>query len=429
MTSSSSGDLAAAGRLAGRVRGVLRRMFRSLGERSYRRYVAGHAVSVIGTWMQRVGQDWLVLQLTHSGVALGTTLALQFLPVLVGGVWGGVVVDRVDKRRLIMATQAAQAVLAAVLAVLTLTDTVTLGLVYLMAFLLGCVSVFDVPARQSFVSEMVEGDDVVNALALASLVHNTGRLVGPAVGGLVIAWTGVGVTFAVNAVSFVAVLIGLAIIDPASLRREAPVPRAPGQARAGLRYVWRHPELRAIMLLVAFVAVFGQNFRVVLPLIAADTFHGDSRTYGLLTAMLGLGAVLGALLSAASTRPSARGLVTAAVVFGVANLAAALAPTLTVVMAVMVVVGAANIVFNTLARTLLQIRSERSLHGRVMAIHSLVFLGSTPIGAPLLGAVCSWGGARLGFVVAAVFSLAPAALLPLLARRRAAERTEAEVAA
>jgi MFS family permease len=392
-------------------------MFRSLRERNYRRYVFGHAVSVIGTWMQRVGQDWLVLELTHSGVALGITLALQFLPILLGGVWGGVVVDRVDKRKLIIATQAAQAFLAAVLAVVTIAGVVNLATVFVMAFLLGVVSVFDVPARQAFVSELVDEGDVVNAMALASLVHNTGRLVGPAFGGLVIAWTGVGQTFALNAVSFVAVLIGLTIIDPSGLRREPPMERAPGQARAGLRYVWQHPELRIIMLLVAFVAVFGQNFRVVLPLLAADTFDGDARTYGLLTSALGLGAVIGALVSASATRPTARGLFASCGIFGVANVLGAVAPVLSVVLVAMVGVGAANIVFNTYARTLLQLRSDRSLHGRVMAIHSLVFLGSTPIGAPLVGAVCAVAGARSGLVVAAVFSLVPAAVLLAVGRR------------
>jgi MFS family permease len=403
-----------------RLRGfrvVTSRMFRSLRAKNYRRYVFGHAVSVIGTWMQRVGQDWLVFELTHSGVALGACLALQFLPVLFGGVWGGVVVDRRDKRKLIIATQATQAVLAAVLAVVTLTDVVNLPTVFVMAFLLGVVSVFDVPARQAFVSELVGPDDVVNAMALASLVHNTGRLVGPAVGGLLIAATSVGVTFAVNAVSFIAVLIGLLMIDPRALHRGPPVARAPGQARAGLKYVWERPDLRMIMLLVAFVAVFGQNFRVVLPLFAAETFDGDARTYGLLTSMLGLGAVIGALVSAAASRPTTRGLFISCGVFGVANLAAAAAPVFGVALVAMVVIGGANIVFNTFARTLLQLRSERSLHGRVMSIHSLVFLGSTPIGAPLLGLVCAVSSARVGLVVAAVFSLVPAGILLLTSRQ------------
>jgi MFS family permease len=399
------------------VRIVTSRMFRSLRARNYRRYVFGHAVSVIGTWMQRVGQDWLVLELTHSGVALGACLALQFLPVLLGGVWGGVVVDRRDKRKLIIATQATQAVLAAVLAVVTLTDVVNLPTVFVMAFLLGVVSVFDVPARQAFVSELVGPDDVVNAMALASLVHNTGRLVGPAVGGLLIAATSVGVTFAVNAVSFIAVLIGLLMIDPRALHRGPPVARAPGQARAGLKYVWERPDLRMIMLLVAFVAVFGQNFRVVLPLFAAETFDGDARTYGLLTSMLGLGAVIGALVSAAASRPTTRGLFISCGIFGVANLAAAAAPVFGVALVAMVVIGGANIVFNTFARTLLQLRSDRSLHGRVMAIHSLVFLGSTPIGAPLLGLVCAVSSARVGLAVAAVFSLVPAGVLLLTSRQ------------
>jgi len=369
--------------------------------------------------MQRVGQDWLVLELTGSAVALGTTLALQFLPVLLGGIWGGVVADRVDKRRLIMATQAAQAVLAAALAALTIADVVTVGWVYLTALLLGIVSIFDNPARQAFVSELVGARDVVNALSLASLFHNTGRLVGPAIGGVLIATSGVGATFVLNAISFLAVLLGLMLIDPAKLRRQPPAPRAPRQAREGLLYIWRHQELRVVMVLVTFVAVFGQNFRVVLPILSVETFHGDARTYGLLTAMLGLGAIVGALTGAAMTSPSAYRMAIACLSFGIANVVAALAPTLSVAYVAMVLVGASNVVFNTLARTLLQIRSDQSLHGRVMAVHSLVFLGSTPIGAPLVGVVCALAGARSGLAVAAGFSLVPVlALWPVLRRSR-----------
>jgi MFS family permease len=398
---------------------VGRRMFRSLRVPNYRRYFAGHAVSVIGTWMQRVGQDWLVFQLTHSTVALGMSMAAQFLPVLFGGVWGGVVVDRVDKRRLIMTTQLAQAVLAGILAVTTLTGIVNLTLVYVMAFLLGVVTVFDVPARQAFVSELVGRDDIVNALALNSTVHNAGRLVGPAVAGAVIASAGVGVTFVVNAVSFAAVLAGLLLIDPATLRSSKAVAPSRGQARAGVRYVWTHRELRMAMVLVAFVSVFGQNFRVVLPLLAVETFHGGPEAYGWLTAMLGLGAVIGALSSAAATRATSWGLFVTCIVFGVANLASAGSPTMAVALVLMVLVGGASIVFNTLARTLLQMKSEPSMHGRVMAIHGLLFLGGTPIGAPLLGLVCAVGGARAGLLVGGAMSLLPALLLlPLLRRLR-----------
>ncbi|HVQ90891.1 MAG TPA: MFS transporter [Mycobacteriales bacterium] len=394
-------------------------MFRSLAEPNYRLFFAGQAVSVIGTWMQRVAQDWLVLQITDSPVALGMTTALQFLPMLLFGIWGGVIVDRVDRRRAIGWAQAASAVLAAILAVATLTGTVTLGLVYLLAVGLGLVTVIDVPARQAFVTELVGADDYVNAQALNSSVNNTGRLVGPAIAGGLIAWVGAGPAFALNAVSFVAVLIVLARMDPSRLRKPPVLRRGPGQARQGLAYVWRHPTLRACLLVVAVVGLFGQNFRVVLPVLARDELGGNAATYGWLTAALGLGAVLGGLASATRHRPSGPGLVLATLAFAVVNGLAAVAPGLDTALLAMVGVGITNITFNTLARTLLQLGTDPVLQGRVLAVHGLVFLGSTPIGAPLLGWVCALWGARAGLWVAAGTALiAAVAVWPALGRAR-----------
>ena len=406
-------------RVARAARRTRARTFRSLHEPNYRRFFTGHAVSVIGTWMQRVAQDWLVLTLTGSGVALGISAALQFGPMLVLGLWGGTVVDRVDRRRLIMATQSVQAVLAATLAVLALAGVVELWMVYALALALGLVTVLDSPARQAFVGEMVEPADYVNAQALNSTVHNAGRLVGPAIAGILIATAGVGVAFVVNAVSFVAVLIGLVRMDVTHLRRTPPAGRRKGQAREGLRYVHGSPELRAVLLLVLVVALFGQNFRVVLPLLAQDTFRGGAEVYGYLTAALGLGAVLGALFSASRESATSWGLLLSCLAFGVVNLVAAAAPTLIAAYAAMVAIGFANIVFNTLGRTILLLGSEPSMHGRVLALHGLVFLGSTPFGGPLLGWICEAYGARAGFVIAGVTSLAAAAwLLPRLRKMR-----------
>ena len=270
-----------------RLRRILRaarqahdRTFRSLREPNYRRFFTGHAVSVVGTWMQRVAQDWLVLTLTGSGVALGLSSALQFGPIILLGLWGGTVVDRVDRRRLIIATQSVQAVLAAALAVLALTGVVQLWMVYALALALGLVTVLDSPARQAFVGEMVQPADYVNAQALNSTVHNAGRLVGPAIAGLLISTTGVGVAFVVNAVSFVAVLAGLLRMDTGSLRRVTPTGQPTGQrkgqAREGLCYVLGAPDLRMALLLVGVVALFGQNFRVVLPLLAQSAFDSGA---------------------------------------------------------------------------------------------------------------------------------------------------------
>lgn len=391
----------------------LTRTFRSLSLPNYRLYLAGQSVSVIGTWMQRVSQDWLVLQITDSAVAVGIATSLQFLPMLVLGIHGGSLVDRVDRRRLIIATQALSAALAMVLAVVTLTGVVTLWMVYLLALALGVVTVVDVPARHAFVTELVGPDDYMNAQALNSTIHNAGRLVGPAVAGVLIAAMGAGLAFLVNAVSFAAVLVGLLLMDPSQLRRAEPEPRSPGQALAGLRYVWSHPQLRSCLILVGVVALFGQNFRVVLPVLARETFEGGAETYGWLTSALGAGAVLGALGSASRSSATPKALLGWTVAFAAVNAAAAAAPKLAVALALMVGLGVANICFNTLARTLLQLGTEPSMQGRVIALHSLVFLGSTPIGGPLLGWVCQTWGPRSGLLLAAATSaLAALAVSP-----------------
>jgi predicted MFS family arabinose efflux permease len=402
------------------VQRLVHRMFRSLAQRNYRRYFIGHTSSVIGTWMQRIGQDWLVLELSDSAVALGISLLCQFLPVLLLGVWGGVVVDRVDTRRLLIATQASQAVLAAALAVVTLTGTVTLPVVYALALGLGVVTVFDSPARQSFVAELVDTDDIVNAQSLNSTINNLGRLAGPAIAGLLIVLTGVGITFVINAVSFVAVLIGLVGMDVAALRPRARATRGPGQGREGLRYVWRDPVLRATVLLVAVISIFGQNFRVVFPILATDVFHGDANTYGWLTAALGVGAVVGALASATTTVVTPARMLWTAVAFAVSNVAVAVTPTLPLALAAIALLGVVNIQVNTLTRTILQLGSDPGMQGRVMAVHGIVFLGGTPIGGPLAGVICQLWGARTAMALAsAVCLLGAVAVWPMLRRRPA----------
>jgi MFS family permease len=413
------------GLLGGHLAAAPRRTFRSLAVPNYRRFFTGHAVSVAGTWMQRVAQDWLVLELSDSAIALGVATALQFLPTLLFGLWGGVLVDRIDRRRAIMVTQAASAVLAAALATLVLTDTVTLWMVYALALGLGLVTVVDVPARHAFITELVRSEDYVNAQALNSTVHNLGRLVGPALAGILIASVDVGAAFAINAVSFAAVLVALARVDPRQLRRQPPAPREKGQVRQGLRYVWQHPELRACMFLVAVVALLGQNFRVVLPVLARDTFNGGPEVYGWLTSALGAGAVLGALASAARSRVTAWSLLFWSGVFAVVNLLAAAAPMLALALAVIVGLGVANICFNTLARTLLQLGVESSMQGRVIALHSVVFLGSTPLGGPITGWVCEVWGARAGLLLAGISAgLAALVVLPQLRRARAWQPAE-----
>lgn len=392
------------------------RTFGSLADRNFRAYFLGSAVSVSGTWMQRVAQDWLVLQLSHSGVALGVASALQFVPVLFIGAWGGAVVDRTDRRRLLLVTQASSALLAALLGAVTATGAVTLWMVYALTFGLGVVTVFDSPARQTFVAEMVGTDRVVNAQSLYSTVHNGGRLVGPALAGIVIAWLGVAAAFAINALSFLAMIVALAAMDVGALVRTPPAARAPRQVRAGLGYLWRHHELRTCLILVAVVGVFGQNFRVVLPLLAQDTYHGGAQSYGYLTAALGLGAVIGALVSAARGRSSSRGLLLACLAFGAVNLVAAAMPSFGLALAVIAAVGVTNIIVNTLARTLMIIGSEPGMRGRVMALYGIVFLGSTPIGGPAVGWACQEWGARSGFVIAGLTAAGAAAVMLVTSR-------------
>ena len=280
------------------VRAAARQTFHSLRVRNYRLYFTSQLISVSGTWMQSVAQAWLVLHLTGSGVDLGVVVALQFVPMLLFGPFGGLVADRADKRRLLFATQTAGGLLALVLGILVVSGTVQLWQVYLLASFLGVVNLFDNPARQSFVIEMVGRDDLPNAVSLNSVVMNASRVIGPAIGGIIITLFGLGVCFFVNAASYVAVVIGLAMMRVAELRPTEPVTRARGQVREGFRYVWRTPTLRNTLLAVALIGIFVYNFTVTLALLAKVTFGGGAGAYSLLTSCMGIGAVVGGLFAA-----------------------------------------------------------------------------------------------------------------------------------
>jgi len=400
-------------------RRALPRALRSLEHRNYRLFITGHSISTIGTWMQRVAQDWLVLDLTGDAFDVGIAAALQFLPVLLFGLWGGAFVDRWDRRRLIIGTQTASLLLATALAALVLGGAVQLWMVFGLSLALGFVTVFDNPARHAFVAEVTRPADYVNAQALASTVHNLGRLLGPAVAGTLIAVAGAGWAFALNAASFVPVIWGLLLIDTGGPSART-ARRGSGRVREGLVYVFSHAELRACMILVAVVALFGQNFRAVLPVLAKETFHGDSQTYGWLTSALGVGAVIGALGTAATERVSSWRLLVAGAAFGLANALVSVAPWLWAAMLAVLLMGIANLAFNTLSKTLLQLGTEPAMHGRVMALHGFVFLGTTPLGMPLLGWVCDQWGARAGMAVASATALVgAAAVAPTLRRLRA----------
>ena len=411
-----------AGRPRAAVGQATRRTFRSLAVRNYRLFFAGQLISVSGTWMQQVAQSWLVLTLTGSGLDLGVTVALQFLPILLFGMWGGVIADRFDKRRTLLAAQAAAGVLALSLWALVATGTVQLWMVYVLAFLLGVVQMVDMPTRQAFVTEMVGPVEVPNAVGLNSAMFNAGRLLGPAAAGVVISTAGVAPAFLVNAASYLAVMAALWAMRPEELHRE-PVAtgRRPGQIREGLRHVWRTPQLRSPLLLVAVVGTFGFNFQVLLPLLARDTLGGGARLYGALTAVMGLGSVVGALVAAGRERPTRALLVGSAVAFGALTLVAAAAPSALTVSAVLLAVGVSMMLFLATANATLQLNSPPAVRGRVMAVYGLVFLGSTPVGGPLLGAVAGEWGARAGLAVSGAASLAvalAAVAVPRLRLRR-----------
>lgn len=384
---------------------MFERTFRSLHTRNYRLYFFGQIVSLTGTWMQSVGQAWLVLELTGSGLALGGTVALQFTPILLFGPWGGVIADRVDKRRLIVWTQAAAAALALTLGLLTLFHVVRLWMVLVLALLLGVVNLVDMPARQSFIIEMVGAADVANAVSLNSVVVNGARVIGPAVAGLLIATIGIAPCFLINAGSYLGVIGGLLAMDATALKRTPPVVKGPGQLRAGLRYAWSSPELRVPLLMMAVVGTLSYNFSVVLPLLVRETFGAGAGSYGVLFSFMGLGAVLGGLVIATRSRATPRLLVGSSLALGGAIGLAAAAPNLALVVLAMVPVGVASTAFIATSNALLQLGASSEMRGRVMALFALVFLGSTPIGGPLVGWIAERFGPRASLAVAAVAAM------------------------
>jgi len=362
-----------------------RRMFSSLRVPNYRLYFAGQAISLSGTWMQSVGQGWLVLDLTGSGTAIGLVLALQFLPVLLLGPLGGVAADRFDKRRLLFGTQVVAALLAATLGLLVLFEVVRLWMVFILAACLGFVNLVDNPTRQSFVGEMVGSDDLTNAVSLNSVLVNVARVAGPAAAGALIITLGVAPCFLINAASYLAALAALALMRPDRLHRTPPQGRGRGQLRAGLRYVRTNRVLLIPLIMMAVVGTLAYEFQVILPLLARFTFGGDAATYGAMTALMGAGAVVGGLLTAAAGRRRPTALASMALLFGTFQTAAAFAPTRALALAAMVPLGAASIAFLSLGNATLQLASAPEMRGRVMALWAVAFLGSTPVGGPLMG--------------------------------------------
>lgn len=400
-------------------------VFRSLAVRNYRLFATGQAVSLTGTWGQRVAQDWLVLDLSHgSGTAIGTVTALQFLPVLLFTLYGGLLADRYDKRRLLVAAQAAMGVLAVVLGVLVLSGSAELWHVYVLALGLGLATALDTPVRQAFVSEMVGHEDLPNAVSLNSATFNASRIVGPALAGVAIHLWGTGPVFLANGASYAAVIAGLLMMRPAELFPTARQPVRKGQVREGVRYVRERPRLLVPILLVFMVGTFGLNFQITLSLVAKNVFHTGASSFGLLTSAFAVGSLLGALASARrSGPPRALAMVLAALAFGLLEVLVGLAPTFGSMMAVLVPTGAAVLTFTTTANALVQLGSEPAVRGRVMALYVLVFLGGTPVGAPVIGMVAEQYGPRVSLVVGGLVCAASALVAgAVLAQRQPTSR-------
>jgi MFS family permease len=409
-----------------------RRMISSLHVRNYRLYFFGQLVSVAGTWMQTVAQSFLVLDLTHSGTQLGLTTAVRFLPMLVFGPAGGLLADRMDKRKVLYATQTLQGLLAAAFAIALATHSMSLPLVYVLALALGFVSVPDNPARQSFISEMVPPDELANAVTLNSVAMNMARVFGGALGGVIAAGIGLTMCFTLNAISFGAVLISLALMRTAELYPARKVARKKGQVRAGLRYVRGTPELLIPLIMIAVVGTLAWEFQVTLPLMASKVFHGGPAAYGVMASVMGVGAVVGGLISAARPRPRARALCLAAMGWGIAILAAALAPNMPLELVTMLFVGYGSITFNSFAKTSLQLAAKPTMRGRVMALWALAWLGSTPVGGPIVGWIGQEAGARWSLIVGGAATLVCGiAVLPALNKidRTASARADAEASA
>jgi MFS family permease len=374
--------------------------FRSLSIRNYRLYASGAVVSNVGTWMQRVAQDWLVLQLTHnSGSALGITTGLQFLPILLLSPYAGLIADRFPKRRLLQVTQLMLAVPALVLGVLAVTGVAQSWHVYVLAFIFGIGSAFDAPARQSFVSEIVGPDDLTNAVGLNSASFNLARMVGPALAGVLIAALGSGVpatgaVILVNAISYGAVILSLQRMRDSELNRPNPVERGKGMIRDGVRYVVGRPDLMLILTIIFFAGTFGLNFQLTSALMATEVFHKGASEYGLLGTTLAAGSLTGALLAARRGRIRHRLVILSAVTFGVAEIVAGLMPSYLAFAIWTPVIGLASLTMITAANASFQTSVDPVMRGRAMALYMMIFMGGTPIGAPIVGWVGETFGAR-----------------------------------
>jgi len=370
--------------------------------------------------MQRVAQDWLVLDLTHnSGTALGITTGLQFLPLLLFSLWGGVIADRYSKRRILMITQALMGGLALILGILVLTGSAHIWQVYLLAFALGMVTVVDNPTRQAFAVEMVGKKGMANAIALNSAVFNLARIAGPAVAGVLIGVLGTPAAFLVNAASYGAVLIGLKLMRPAELHEVERAPRSTGQLREALAYVRERPALWMPLILIFFVSTFGMNFQVTTALMSREVFHTGASAFGLASAVFAVGALGGALLAARRSRPTLRLLLATSLAFSIFEIVTGIVPSYLTFLVALVPTGIAVLTFTTAANSSTQLNTAPDMRGRVMGLYMLVFLGGTPLGSPLAGWVAEVWGPRMSMIAGGLISLVASVVMTyFLARKR-----------
>jgi len=403
------------------LRAAGRQTFAAFAVPNYRRYFAGQATSLVGTWMQAAAQAWLVLTLSNSAAMLGLIVALQALPVLLLAPYGGVIADRVDKRRLMVALQTAMGLQALCLGVLTITGEVRLWEIAVLAVALGVNNAFENPARQAFVLEMVGADAVRNAVSLNSVQVNVARALGPALGGVLIATVGVGVCFLVNAASFVAVVASLVTMDRAALLPTMPAPRARGQLREGLHYAAAVPEIAVPLAMMALIGALTYEFQVSLPVMARHALHSGAEGYGFMTAAMGVGAIAGGLVVAARGRTGLRTVTGAACAFALTTALAAAAPTMAVELVALALVGAASVSFMSTGNSTLQLAADPAMRGRVMALWFVALQGSTPVGGPAIGGIIALAGPRAGLVAGALACVAAAAL-GVAAQRRLRRR-------
>ena len=398
--------------------------FAALTSRSYRIYLAGQSLANTGTWMQSIAQDWLIFELTHSSAAVGVTMALQFLPMLALGLQAGLVADRLPRRRILLTTQTLNAAAAGALAVITITGAARPADVYGFAFGSGVIFAFDAPARQAFVAEVASAGRLRAAIALNAAVFQATRLIGPAVASLLIVTAGTGWVFAVNAVCYLGPTIGLLRLRPSALVPAARTPREPGAFRATIRHLGQRPDITWTIFLVAMFGTFGLNFPIVLTAMAKTAFHGDASTYGLFNIVLAIGSAAGALRAAAGAQPRPRVIAASAAVFGLSQAAAALAPDLAVFLPLLATMGFVNLAFQAMANASVQLAVDPELRGRVMGLYMLVFIGGTPIGAPIVGALTNQFGPRAGMAVCGVVPALAAALMAAALARRSGGRDE-----